>query len=191
MIYRLHLIRLWGYGFPDLSLYTFILNQYLLSLFFLSFIVDCTVRPFRTICSRSASICRLSSLGGSFRFSQMWVAQSCDQQIVPFFCLFRLWDYVMTVGFVGLFRIAVGLFALHGPEIMTCEIVSFSDLLNHIGTTFLAQESNVQTLFATMASLTEVSKRGRLHCRSTIRHSPSTRRSLTNSTRQSRFGCAL
>lgn len=62
----------------------------------------------------------------------------------------------MTVGFVGLFRIAVGLFALHGPEIMTCEIVSFSDLLNHIGTTFLAQESNVQTLFATMASLAEV-----------------------------------
>ena len=156
MIYRLHLIRLWGYGFPDLSLYTFILNQYLLSVWTLVFSVVCTVRRSRPISSRSASTCRLSSRGGSFRSLQTWVVRSRDHQIVPFFCLFRLWDYVMTVGFVGLFRIAVGLFALHGPEIMTCEIVSFSDLLNHIGTTFLAQESNVQTLFATMASLAEV-----------------------------------
>ena len=147
---------IWGYGFPDLSLYTFILNQYLLSVWTLVFSVVCTVRRSRPISSRSASTCRLSSRGGSFRSSQTWVVRSRDHQIVPFFCLFRLWDYVMTVGFVGLFRIAVGLFALHGPEIMTCEIVSFSDLLNHIGTTFLAQESNVQTLFATMASLAEV-----------------------------------
>ncbi|KAK8802265.1 hypothetical protein WA588_005237, partial [Blastocystis sp. NMH] len=139
MIYRLHLIRLWGYGFPDLSLYTFILNQYLL--------LYCPSIP-----------TYLESIGFdlSIVVARWFIPLFAD--IVPFFCLFRLWDYVMTVGFVGLFRIAVGLFALHGPEIMTCEIVSFSDLLNHIGTTFLAQESNVQTLFATMASLAEINE---------------------------------
>lgn len=89
-------------------------------------------------------------------FSDVKIVSNSNVKNVPFSCLFRLWDYLLSYGFCGLFRIAVGLFRLYETEIMSCEIVTFSDLLNRISNEYLVKESNVQRLFDMMMTLTTV-----------------------------------
>ncbi len=50
----------------------------------------------------------------------------------------------------------MGLFRLYETEIVACEIVTFSDLLNRISNEDLVKESNVQRLFSVLMTLTTV-----------------------------------
>ena len=75
---------------------------------------------------------------------------------IPFFLLFRIWDYVFIKGIPGLFQIAVGLLVYFKEDLMKCDLIQISEFLNSIGKKHLVKEREIQSWFSVVAGLDKV-----------------------------------
>ena len=147
LIDRLQMMRLWGYGFPDLPLFVFILHQYLLygCLFcVMARKLDQELVDHFDKCGFELSI-----------LVTKWFIPLFSSNI-PFSILFRIWDFIFIQGIPGLFRIAVSLLLYFKKELLDCDLIQISDFLNAIGKKRLVKEKEVQMWFDIVSSLNEV-----------------------------------
>ena len=75
---------------------------------------------------------------------------------IPFSLLFRIWDFIFIQGISGLFRIAVSLLLYFRKELLDCDLIQISDVLNAIGRKRLVKEKEVQMWFDIVLNLNEV-----------------------------------
>lgn len=75
---------------------------------------------------------------------------------IPFFILFRIWDFIFVEGIPGLFRIVVSLLVYLEKDLLKCDLIQISDFLNSIGKKRLVKEKEVQLWFDVVRDLHDV-----------------------------------
>ncbi|KAK8825432.1 hypothetical protein WA538_003128 [Blastocystis sp. DL] len=138
LIDRLQLVRLWGYGFPDIPLYAFVLRRYL-------------------SISLPDVLAHFDSLGFDLSILVTRWFIPLFATALPFSALFRFYDYLFVVGLSALFRLSVALLSQFRQLVLASDLVQLSGLIHTLGTERLKREKDVQTLFRILRQLTDIS----------------------------------
>ena len=144
LIDRLQLVRLWGYGFPDIPLYAFVLRRYL------------RYFPFFPSISLPDVLAHFDSLGFDLSILVTRWFIPLFATALPFSALFRFYDYLFVVGLSALFRLSVALLSQFRQLVLASDLVQLSGLIHTLGTERLKREKDVQTLFRILRQLTDV-----------------------------------
>ena len=150
LIDRLEMVKLWGYGFPVVPIYVFVLRQLLMYLPFVVCLSNREIAP--------ELLDHFDNVGFALSILVTKWFIPLFSNTIPFSLLFRIWDYVFIKGIPGLFQIAVGLLVYFKTELMQCDLIQISEFLNSIGKKHLVKEREIQSWFSVVAHL-EVGER--------------------------------